>query len=74
MYAVQYEYRVRAEINEKLLREAEYERWLHGIGPLRTSSERLGQRLVRQAREWLASRDSLVPCNIALPECGLTPV
>jgi len=74
MYAVQYEYRVRAEINEKLLREAEFERWLHSIGPLRTSSERLGQRLVRQAREWLEHRDRSIPCNEALPACGLIPV
>jgi len=71
MYTVQYEYRVRAEINEKLLREAEFERWRHSIGPLHTSSERLGQRLVRQAREWLESREGQIPCNESLPACGL---
>jgi hypothetical protein len=74
MHTVQYEYRVRAEINGKLFREAEYERWWHSIGPLRTSNERLGQRLVRQAREWLDSRKRSVPCNEALPACGLIPV
>ena len=74
MYAVQYEYRVRAELNQELLREAEYERWLHSIGLLRPSGERLGQRLIRQAREWLDSRERTIPCNEALPACGLIPV
>ena len=74
MYAVQYEYRVRAELNKKLLREADYERWRHSIGPLRASREPLGQRFIRQAREWLESRERTIPCNKALPACGLIPV
>ena len=74
MVAVQYEYRVRSEINVELLREAEFERWWHSIGPLRPSGEGLGQRLVRQAREWLERRELSIPCNEALPACGLIPV
>jgi hypothetical protein len=74
MYTVQYEYRVRAQVNKELIRKAAYERWRHSIGPLRTSEERLGQRWVRQAREWLDSRERSLPCNEALPACGLIPV
>ena len=74
MYAFQYEYRVRAEQNKELLKEADYERWRHSIGPLRTSRERFGPQLIRQATEWLEQRERSIPCNKALPACGLIPI
>ena len=73
MSTYDYEYLVRAEQNKELGKEAEFERWLTHVGPLRTAEERLGQRLFRRALEWLESREQLFPCNEALPECGLMP-
>ena len=72
MTTYSYEYRIRAEQNKELLKQAAFERWLSSIGPLRTSKERLGRRLLRQAREWLDTRQSTILCNEALPACGLT--
>ena len=74
MSTYDYQYLVRSEQNKDLAKEAEFERWLSSVGPLRTSKEPLGQQLIRQAREWLERQDSLFPCNEALPECGLMPV
>jgi hypothetical protein len=74
MYTPLYEVQVTQELNKRLLQEAEYERWRYSLGPHRSSRERLGQRLIRLAREWLDSREDSIPCNEALPACGLIPV
>jgi hypothetical protein len=74
MQTLQYQYLVRSEQNKELIKVAAYERWYHSIGPLRTSKEPFGQRLLRQAREWLESRERSIPCNQALPACGLIPI
>jgi hypothetical protein len=72
MQAFQYQYLVREEQNKELMKEAAYERWRHSLGPQRTTQERLGQRLVRQASEWLERRERPLPCNPSVPACGLT--
>jgi len=67
------EYLVRQELEKNLKRGAVYEPWRHSGGLDRSSRERLGQRLVRQANEWLERHARPLPCNESLPACGLTP-
>jgi hypothetical protein len=51
----------------------EFERLSHTLGPQRASGERVGQRLLEQAREWLERQNRSMPCDEALPACGMTP-
>jgi hypothetical protein len=74
MSTYEYEYLVRQEQNKDLAKEAAFERWMTHSGPPRRTEERLGQRLIRQSRQWLESRERSLPCNEALPACGLIPV
>jgi hypothetical protein len=74
MSTYEYELLIRAEQNKDLERDAAFERRMSNVRPPRTSQERLGQRLVRQSLEWLESRSRTIPCEEALPACGLIPV
>ena len=74
MHTVQYEYRVREELNKDLIKTAAFERWSHHLGLHRTSEQHLDQRLVRHANEWLKRQERAAQCNEALPACGLTPI
>ena len=73
MHTFQYEYRVRKEYNKDLHQAAEFERLSHGLEAYPGSEERVGQRLLREAREWLERQNLSSPCNEALPACGMTP-
>ena len=74
MFVVQYQARVRAEVNQTLLKEAETVRWMHRIEPRRTNLERFGRRLYQRAAEWLERQTRPIPCNEALPACGMTTI
>ena len=74
MFSYELDYLVRREQVKDQLKEAAFERWLSKIGPLEASREGLGRRVLRQARKWLAAQERSMPCNEALPACGLLPV
>jgi len=74
MFSLELDYLVKREQVKDQLQEAAFERWLSKIGPLERSREGLGRRVLHQAREWLAAQDRSIPCNKALPACGLVPV
>jgi len=71
MFRPEYQYLVRAEQYKDLIRKAAHERLWNSIRPLRTSKERIGQRLIRQTRAWLDRQSGTLPCHEALPACGL---
>ena len=72
MHTVEYEYLVRAEQNNDLYEAAAFEQWMGRVGPLRASQERFGRKLLQQARQWLDRQEFSLPCNKALPACGLS--
>ena len=74
MFSTELGYLVKRERFKDLIQEAASERWLSKIAPLEASRERLGRRVLRQARAWLAAQERSIPCNEALPACGLLPV
>jgi hypothetical protein len=55
------------------LEEAEFQRWLRRVGPLRPAKERFSRRLVRRAWQWVVQQARSLACKEALPACGLSP-
>jgi hypothetical protein len=74
MFATELDYLVKRERFKDLIQEAAAERLLSKRVPLEASRESFGRSVLRQARAWLAAQERSIPCNEALPACGLLPV